>query len=427
MHYENENMDELFRRAAENYPLDTSSKDWNKVMQALQTENGQPEVAQKNNRGRFLWLLLLLPMGLVCNQYFMQNNNDEKNISSAAKEVIPAKPSSQSKKQTKTEETGFTIAEKQKPRQLTKSGKSETSTSVKQPSYTGYQGSITQKHISEQRSFNKSSVGKQKVNRKDADVGQPGLLATGLLDKDISTDPSLLTSFIGKNSNQISPQPVSASSKMIADPNERKIPQGKLRTRKFYLGAVAGLDVTTIKSQKVQDPGFDYGALIGYDLSSKWSIESGVLSAKKIYYSDGKYFNTSKIWMPPNSKITEVEGDCYMIEIPLAVKYNISSSAKHSWFAVVGASSYIMRKEDYNSTYYYANSGSSAVHYKQYKTHSANMFSAIQISGGYTHSIGKWTDLRVEPYLKLPTTGMGIGELPFVSAGLHLGITGKLF
>src|SRR3954454_24484296 len=99
MQYENENMDELFRKAAENYPLDTSSKDWDKVFQALQTANGQTEVVQKNNKGRFLWLLILLPMGLVCNKYLMHGDNDENSISSAAKHVIASKPSSQSKKQ----------------------------------------------------------------------------------------------------------------------------------------------------------------------------------------------------------------------------------------------------------------------------------------------------------------------------------------
>jgi hypothetical protein len=35
MQYVNDDMDELFKRAAENYPLDTNSANWNKVLAAL--------------------------------------------------------------------------------------------------------------------------------------------------------------------------------------------------------------------------------------------------------------------------------------------------------------------------------------------------------------------------------------------------------
>jgi len=70
MQYVNDDMDEVFRRAAENYPLDTNSANWNKVLSALQgmeTPNPIPEKKGNKNR-RFLWLLLLLPLGLICNK-----------------------------------------------------------------------------------------------------------------------------------------------------------------------------------------------------------------------------------------------------------------------------------------------------------------------------------------------------------------------
>ena len=425
MQYENENMDELFRRAAENYPLDTSSKDWNKVLQALQTETGQPEVRQKNNRGRFLWLLLLLPMGLVCNRYLMQDNADEKSISSAAKQVAPAKSSSQAKKQSKTAKTSVAIGEKQKPEELVESSVGKTFTSKKQNSYFGDKGSITQKNISEKRLSKRSFVGKEKkIKYKDANVGQTGLLVTGVSVSNVPTDPSLLTSFIGNNSNLISHEPVSASSKMIADPNEIKTPKGQIRSKKFYIGAVIGLDVTTIKSQKVEDVGYDYGALIGYDLSWKWSIESGVLFAKKIYYSDGKYFNTSKIYMPTGSWIDDLSGNCKMIEVPLLAKYNFVGHRQSNWFSTLGLSSYFMTQENYTYNYYYGTSGP-VPHKKQYNNSSTHLFSNISISGGYAHKLGNFADLRIEPYLKLPVSEIGIGSLPLFSTGLQVGLTKK--
>src|SRR5256885_1210322 len=81
MQYENEDIDDLFRRAAENYPLDTSSKDWAKVLQAMQNEANDPTPVQKNSKGRFLWLLLLLPMALLCNRYLMPGDHSPARIS----------------------------------------------------------------------------------------------------------------------------------------------------------------------------------------------------------------------------------------------------------------------------------------------------------------------------------------------------------
>src|SRR4029079_9285378 len=63
------------------------------------------------------------------------------------------------------------------------------------------------------------------------------------------------------------------------------------KRKKFYVGLMGGLDATTIKFQKVEDAGFNFGLLLGYQFNKKWSIESGAYLEKKYYYSDGKYFN----------------------------------------------------------------------------------------------------------------------------------------
>src|SRR5882757_9111781 len=73
----NDDMDDLFRRAADGYPLNTNSSDWNKVQSAMQlSEKGTiPNVESKKKYRRFLWLLLLLPFGFVIEKYGFQNHN----------------------------------------------------------------------------------------------------------------------------------------------------------------------------------------------------------------------------------------------------------------------------------------------------------------------------------------------------------------
>ena len=82
MQHVNDDMDELFRRAAEGYPLNTDSADWNAVVKKLELERSLP--AKKENRNKnykhLLWLLLLLPLGVYKNYISKSNNNRPETI-----------------------------------------------------------------------------------------------------------------------------------------------------------------------------------------------------------------------------------------------------------------------------------------------------------------------------------------------------------
>ena len=80
-----------------------------------------------------------------------------------------------------------------------------------------------------------------------------------------------------------------------------------------------------------------------------------------------------------------------------------------------------MKKEDYD--YLATHNNMSYEGYKSYSNSGANFLSVMSLGIGYEHSIGSGTILRVEPYLKIPLKGFGIGNMPIASSGLYLGIT----
>ncbi|MGN6166453.1 MAG: outer membrane beta-barrel protein, partial [Flavisolibacter sp.] len=215
--------------------------------------------------------------------------------------------------------------------------------------------------------------------------------------------------------------------KNIADAKSEIKKAQKQKNRKFYLGVMGGLDATSVKFQKVKNAGYDVGVLLGFDVNKKWSIETGVFLDKKFYYSKGQYFNTSKIYLPPNSEISMVDGDCRMWEVPVKLLYNFKDKGNHNWFVSAGVSSYFMTKQNYEYDYYYPITGQSYYAYKSYNNTSNHIFSIAQFSGGYTHKLGKIGDLRIEPYLKMPLKGVGVGSLYLKSAGIQIGITKKMF
>jgi hypothetical protein len=80
-HLEND-MDDLFQKAGELYPLKTAGSDWDAVAGKLQNEApGEvqdltgPTTVRTRNRRKWLLLLLLIPLGLGINYYSGQNNS----------------------------------------------------------------------------------------------------------------------------------------------------------------------------------------------------------------------------------------------------------------------------------------------------------------------------------------------------------------
>ena len=210
--------------------------------------------------------------------------------------------------------------------------------------------------------------------------------------------------------------------------NKKNIPGGKQsilrkQQRGIYFGFVAGPSFNQVKSQGLNKSGFDIGLLAGYQLNNKLSIESGLLFEKKYYFSDGKYFDMSKAGtgMPAGMKVLSLEGSCAIFEIPLKLKFDFARNNHTRFFATTGISTYIITNE-YNK-YRTLISGTQQDVTGNYNNTSNYFAATIHISGGYQRKIGKLVSLRIEPFLQIPIRGLGIGSLPILSTGIHLGIT----
>src|SRR5688572_12050589 len=74
MKFEND-MDDLFNKAGQDYPLKTTPDKWDAVSAALHGKDGAPVTANKNNLSRYSPLLLLL---LLIPLFFDRNIEDQK-------------------------------------------------------------------------------------------------------------------------------------------------------------------------------------------------------------------------------------------------------------------------------------------------------------------------------------------------------------
>jgi hypothetical protein len=427
MQYVNDDMDELFRRAAENYPLDTNSADWNKVLTALQGETEAKTSSANKKNGRLLWLLLLLPLGLICNRLYSPGVSNSKEISTATAANKNSTVDSKTIHQ-QDNNTGRYDINRNETTVVTNGHQSQNNNNQAD--------NFSVSSVENKTSFNANSAylkNKNKNFKDQNDIFSPDKQTKNneSYNNDLFTNEPFQRKFVSeidlqdKITGDFETIVTKGINSLFNSSEENSKQNIRLqRRKKFYAGVISGVDATTIKFQKIQNAGATYGALVGYQINKKWSVESGVFLEKKYYYTEGKYFNTSKVPIPSNWRIDNVSGNCKMFEVPVLLKYNFSAHKNSNWFATAGTSSYFMKKQSYSYDYYYGSWG----RYTRsipYDSSSTYLFSNISLSIGYSHRLGNFADLRIEPYLKLPVSKVGVGNLPLFSTGLQIDITKK--
>jgi len=192
----------------------------------------------------------------------------------------------------------------------------------------------------------------------------------------------------------------------------------------LYYGLIASPDITTVKFQRTSNVGYNVGLIAGYRFSKRLAVETGVIYERKYYYTDGKYFDAKKTPWPGGMNLLDVDGWCNMYEIPLNVRYTFSIGPKSSWYVNGGISSYIMKKQGYNYSYeYYGTYGDRDWVYKKA---TKDWVSNVHVGVGYERPVGVLGTLRVEPYAMIPIKGIGVGKLPVTSVGMNIGLTRPL-
>jgi len=179
--------------------------------------------------------------------------------------------------------------------------------------------------------------------------------------------------------------------------------------------------------QHVSGVGNTFGLLIGYAFNPHWAVETGAYVDRKRYYTDGEYFSTKEVKLPNGADLRNVDGTCYMWEIPLNLRYNFNPGRKTQWFATAGLSTYLMNKENYTYQYTYWGRTRTWDSTWNIKKNSQYPFSIIGVSAGFEQRLGKLGNLRVEPYVRIPLGGIGTGSLPIMSTGINIGFTKRLW
>jgi hypothetical protein len=178
----------------------------------------------------------------------------------------------------------------------------------------------------------------------------------------------------------------------------------------------AAPDLSGVKMNQVGKAGQAVGIGLSYFLHPRLSVASGVFYSFKPYRSTGELlYGYGK---PPTSLL----GECDILDIPINLRFYPLEGKIQRAFISAGLSSYLMLKEHYELEYQDPVTGYPYVSEIDVRGANNHLLGVINISAGYERKLGQQLSVQVEPYFKVPLSGVGEGDISLKSTGLFVGL-----
>ena len=415
MQYPDDEMDELFRKAAKDYPLKLQDDNWESVASRLQDTGAvNPEIADKNknNKNGYRQLLLILLFFMTSGAFFF-----------LLMTTVNKKPKHSDGN--KPKETTTKMGVNQSPPIIKNNREVKNRKTL---SVNGYVAkSIFSEKFLQQKAKNEAGPGIEaadenlaiKTTNPDNPTGKENTVEVNGINSD-----AISNEIIQRNeSTVINGDDTTAIQTAIMPVSNEQRPSVAAKDKKIYLGVFTGPQFNEVKNQGLGPAGIYSGLLAGLKVNNRLAIETGFFISEKRYFSNGEYFSMKNVAsaMPSGMKLESVRGRSTILEIPLKAKFDVVEKKSYGLFAAAGLSSYILTKESNN--YLALINGNHENLNGSYSGTNKYFTSALQISTGYEYKTRKKARIRIEPYVQIPLKGIGVGALPVLSTGVNLGIT----
>lgn len=186
---------------------------------------------------------------------------------------------------------------------------------------------------------------------------------------------------------------------------------------RFSAGVSGALDLSFVEGQSLSQPGSSGGILAGMQVTRRINLETGIYISHKIYYTAGKHM--PKVPLPYGVKLLNARAHTSLVEIPLTLRYSILGLRSGTLYAGAGGATYLVNSEMYNYQAEWQGHKKEGQWAPRGKI-PQHLISALTANLGYRWNVGKTDMLRTELYGKLPVSGLGKASIPVTSAGIAL-------
>jgi cytoskeletal protein RodZ len=188
----------------------------------------------------------------------------------------------------------------------------------------------------------------------------------------------------------------------------------------FAITVLGSSDMNGLNSFSQSKVGTNVGVLFSAGIFKRLTISTGAIYSSKPYITNAANYHGGYTFP---STPTTVNADCRMIDVPLNLDYNLYNKHRNKFSVGTGISSYLMFHEAYNYTYGYYGSGPST-----YNVPNPGKYylSILNLQATYQRQINSKLGLDVQPYMKLPLSGVGLYNSKLQSTGIAVGLTWSL-
>ena len=411
MLYKNDNLDELFQKAARDYPLKTDSSDWETLIDKL---NSGQAVSVKDKMWKYAAIILLLAGGTLILHKYQGIPGDSKQRQQKLRQDITKQH--------------YKSLNKPNFAELSKAGNSSNNASGSKAKLT-IKGTIKNKNaapvnddnlqiegnvenIKSQLMINQALTNSPLIN--DAENISAGIQSIAKTEKNKQT---------ADERNKSLPDNIESEN---SDRGEHIVSVSISRAYRIYGTLFGGPEFSTVKSQQIDKPGYKIGVALGYRINKRFNVEIGLQREHINFYSDGKYIDTSMLRIKAHTSVENVNASSKLTSVPVTLKYNFLSKGSGHFYVSTGVNAVIIT---HNEQYKYAVS-KNGVENNLSKKYSAlrapKYFTGANIGAGYETKLSKLCSIKIESYYQAPISDFGVGKLPVTNFGLNVGIVKDL-
>lgn len=165
--------------------------------------------------------------------------------------------------------------------------------------------------------------------------------------------------------------------------------------------------------------GFSAGLTFSVGIARNFRLQTGLKYSAKDYATDSFAY---RIRNPKiQGMVSGIDASCTVLEIPVIVSYTVMEDSQRSIDLNLGLSSYLMLKEDYTFKY----TAASGIPNRLIESRNANqhLMSVVDLSATYFIKLKtEKFKIGLEPFVKIPLTGVGEGAVNLKSSGISLKI-----
>jgi hypothetical protein len=149
-------------------------------------------------------------------------------------------------------------------------------------------------------------------------------------------------------------------------------------------------------------------------------VAAGVVKAHKVYGARPEDYGNTAYWYN-RTLPDDINAVCRVLDVPLNIGYQLVSREKSAFTLNTGLSSYWMLAEDYHY-YYQGTYGQPYSRTWQVRHENRHLFSIYNLSAGYSHRLTSAMTWGIEPFVKVPLTGLGGGKIKLASTGVFFSL-----